>query len=129
MEQKYEFIYNRVQLLGNLGRDPELREFAGNRKRATFSLATNERLRYGADSFKEETQWHNVVAWGSLAQRIADELKKGSRVAVQGRLVHRSYDGKDGQRRFFTEVAIYRMEVMGTNASGEDPVEKEMQAA
>lgn len=111
METTEKPIRNRVQLLGNLGMDPELREFGAGKRKARFSIATNERFGVGDGQFKEDTQWHNVVAWGRLAQEAADQLRKGSRVAVEGRLVHGQYDGKDGKKRYFTEVVMTAFQV------------------
>ncbi len=106
METNDKPIRNRVQLMGNLGKAPELREFDGGKKKVWFSLATNERFAYGEGQFKEDTQWHNIVAWGKLAAQAAEQLQKGSRITLEGRLVHGSYDGKDGQKRYFTEVVM-----------------------
>ncbi len=106
METNEKMIRNRVQLMGNLGKDPELREFDGGKKKVRFSVATNERFMYGDGQFKEDVQWHGVVAWGKLAQQAAEQLRKGSRISLEGRLVHGSYEGKDGQKRYFTEVVM-----------------------
>jgi single-strand DNA-binding protein len=105
METNEKLIRNRVQLMGNLGKDPEVREFDGGKKRARFSLATNERFTYGEGQFKEDTQWHDVVAWGRVAEQVA-QLRKGSRIALEGRLVHRTYETKEGQKRYITEVVM-----------------------
>ena len=104
-------IVNRVQLLGNLGKDPELREFEGGKKRARFSVATTEQFNFGSGSSKEDTQWRQVTAWGRLADEVVAALKKGSRVSLEGRLTHSSYE-KDGQKRFFTEVVMNSFHVV-----------------
>lgn len=106
MENTEKTIRNRVQLMGHLGRDPEVRELNGGRKMARFSIATNERFPYGDGQFREDTQWHGIVAWGRVAEEAGDQLKKGSRVALEGRLVHRVYEAKDGQKRYVTEVVM-----------------------
>lgn len=98
-------IRNRVQLMGNLGKDPEVREFDGGKRMARFSVATNERYNLSDGQTKEDTQWHNVVAWGRVAEQAAQQLRKGSRVALEGRLVHRAWE-KDGQKRWSTEVVL-----------------------
>lgn len=103
-------IRNRVQLMGNLGKDPDVREFEGGKKMARFSLATNERFAYGDGQFKEDTQWHGIVAWGRTATQVEQQLKKGSRITMEGRLVHRSYETKDGQKRYITEVVMNSFE-------------------
>lgn len=105
-------IANRVQLTGNLGRDPELREFEGGKKKVRFSLATTEQFSFGNGNSKEDTQWHQVVAWGRTAEEVMSALKKGSRVALEGRLVHGSYDTKEGQKRYFTEVVLNQFQVL-----------------
>lgn len=97
---------NTVQLIGNLGSDPETREFPNGNKMATLSIATSERVRSGKDQWREETQWHRVVAWGRQAERVAQLLRKGSKVALQGRLVHRKWESKEGQIRYVTEVVL-----------------------
>ena len=115
METNERMIRNRVQLMGNLGKDPELREFDGGKKRARFSLATNERFAYGDGQFKDDTQWHGVVAWGRLAEEVA-QLRKGARITMEGRLVHGSYEAKDGQKRYFTEVVMNSFSVVESSA-------------
>lgn len=109
-------IKNRVQLMGNLGKDPELREFDGGKRMARFTIATNERFNYGDGQFKEDTQWHNVVVWGRLAEQVAQQLHKGSRVALEGRLVHRVWE-KDGQKRYMTEVVASGFQLADAEAS------------
>lgn len=105
-------IKNRVQLMGNLGRDPEFKEFEGGKRRVRMTVATNERFAYGQGQTKEDTQWHNIVGWGPLAEEAQKQLKKGSAVAVEGRLVHRTYDDKDGQKRYVTEVVMTAFNVV-----------------
>lgn len=115
METNEKLICNRVQLMGNLGKDPELREFNGGKKKTFFSIATNERFSFGEGQFKEDTQWHNIVAWGKLAAQAAEQLNKGSRITLEGRLVHGSYEGKDGQKRYYTEVVMNSFQVMDSS--------------
>jgi single-strand DNA-binding protein len=109
MENTY---INRVMLTGNLGKDPELREFEGGKRRVRFSVATTEQFNFGQGSAKEDTQWHTVVAWGKAADEVVAALKKGSRVSINGRLVHGSYLAKDGQKRFFSEVVMNTFQVV-----------------
>lgn len=103
---------NTVQLIGFLGSDPESKEFPNGNRMATLSIATTERVRSGKNEWKEETQWHRVVAWGKLAERVSQVLRKGSKVALQGRLVHRKWGSKDGQTRFITEVVLTDLQTM-----------------
>lgn len=110
-EKMEKMIKNRVQLIGNLGKDPDVREFEGGKKMARFSVATNERFAYGDGQFKEDTQWHGIVAWGRVAEQAAQQLRKGVRISLEGRLVHRSYETKDGQKRYITEVVMNSFQV------------------
>ena len=109
-------ITNRVQLMGNLGKDPELREFEGGKKRVRFSLATTEHFSFGNGNGKEDTQWHQITAWGRSADEVMQSLKKGSRIALEGRLVHGSYETKEGQKRYYTEVVLNQFHVMERKA-------------
>ena len=111
-------ITNRVQLMGNLGKDPEVREFEGGKRKAWFSIATSEQFSTG----KEDTQWHNVVAWGKSADEVIGALKKGSRISLEGRLVHGSYQGKDGQKRYYTEVVMNNFSVVERAMSNQGAV-------
>jgi single-strand DNA-binding protein len=109
-------ITNRVQLTGNLGKDPELREFEGGKRRVRFSLATSEQFTLGNGNSKEDTQWHTIVAWGKSADEVVAALKKGSRISMEGRLVHGSYETKEGQKRYYTEVVMSQFRVMERKA-------------
>lgn len=105
---------NSVQLMGNLGKDPEVREVKGGRKVARFSMATNDRWKDAAGNWQDDVQWHPIVAWGKLADRVAEQLQKGTRVTVAGRLVHRSYETKEGQKRYVTEVVMTDFQLVST---------------
>jgi single-strand DNA-binding protein len=91
-------------LIGNLGRDPELKSLPSGSHVATFTLATSRKWKDKNGEMQEETQWHNIVAWGPMAETIATYLKKGSKAFVEGRLTHRSWDDQQGQKRYITEV-------------------------
>lgn len=95
---------NRVQLIGNLGADPEMRTFESGRVSARISIATNEVYRNDKGDQITTTTWHTVIAWGKVAERIAKFLHKGSEVIVQGKLTHRSYEDKEGVIRYVTEI-------------------------
>lgn len=97
---------NKVQLVGHVGQDPEVRSVGEGRQMLRLSLATNERFRASEGEWKEDTQWHPVVAWGRQAERLAAQVRKGSGLIIEGRLVHRGYEAKDGSKRFSTEVII-----------------------
>jgi single-strand DNA-binding protein len=99
-------IRNRVQLIGNLGQDPEIKTLESGKKVAHFTLATNNTYKNGEGQKVEETAWHNIVAWNGLAERASKFLKKGREVAVDGRLVYRSYEDKNGVTKYITEIVL-----------------------
>lgn len=97
---------NKVILLGNLGKDPELRYTNAGVAVATFSLATNESWKDNDGNVQERTQWHNLIAWRKLAEISSEYLKKGSKAYIEGRLQYRTYDDKNGVKRFVTEIVV-----------------------
>jgi len=97
-------MINKVTLIGNLGRDPEIRHFENGSMVAKFSLATNENYRDKEGEWQTNTEWHDIVVWRSLAERAEKTLKKGSLVYIDGKLTHRKYQDKDGNDRYITEV-------------------------
>ena len=99
-------LRNRVQLIGNLGMDPEVKSFNGDRKLAKFSVATSQSYTNNKGERVKDTQWHNIIAWGKLAETAEKYLKKGSEVALEGKLVYRSYETKEGQTRYITEIVL-----------------------
>jgi single-strand DNA-binding protein len=105
-------LNNTVRLIGNLGFDPEVREIAKGRKVARISVATNESYTNAAGERVTDTQWHTVVAWGKTAEQVQRLLSKGSPVMLEGRLVHRSYSGKDGLKRYVTEIVLNDFKVI-----------------
>ncbi len=105
-------LNNTVRLIGNLGFDPEVREIGKDRKVARMSVATNESYLNAAGERITNTQWHTVVAWGRIAEQVERRLAKGTPVMLEGRLVHRSYDGKDGVKRHVTEIVLSDLKVI-----------------
>ena len=97
-------LLNRVQLIGNLGKDPEVKNLTSGKLKANFSMATSETYKNAEGEKVKDTQWHNVVAWGKTAEIAENYLQKGSKIALEGRLVHRTYETKEGEKKFFTEV-------------------------
>ena len=95
---------NSVQILGNLGRDPVIRATKTGRSVASFSVAVSRTYTTPQGEQRELTDWINVVAWGPLAEAVGNQLKKGTRVFVEGRISSRSYDAQDGTKRYVTEV-------------------------
>jgi single-strand DNA-binding protein len=106
-------LRNKVQLIGHVGFDPEIKTFEGDRKKANFTLATNEVYRNDKGDKVEETQWHKITAWGKNTALIEKYVTKGKELALQGKLVHRSYDDKNGEKRYVTEVVIHELLLMG----------------
>lgn len=106
-------LRNRVQLIGNLGIDPEVKSFDNNRKMARLSIATNE-VYYNSKGEKiQDTQWHTIIMWGKTAEIAEKYLKKGQEIAVEGKLVNRSYETKEGGKRYTTEVVVNELVMLG----------------
>jgi single-strand DNA-binding protein len=95
---------NRVQLIGNLGATPEVKEFDNGNKMARFTVATSDHYTNKKGEKVNETQWHNIVIWGKLAGIAEKYLEKGSQVVVDGKLTTRNYTDKEGNKKYFTEI-------------------------
>jgi single-strand DNA-binding protein len=108
-----DMAINKAILVGNLGKDPELRYTANGQAVATFSLATTEKFKNKGGEQQERTEWHNIVAWGPLAEICGKYLVKGKQVYVEGRIQSRSYDDRDGNKRYITEIVISDMQMLG----------------
>lgn len=104
---------NKVILVGNLGKDPELRYTPAGAAVATFSLATTERFKGKDGQMQEKTEWHNVVAWRQLAEICGKYLHKGKQVYIEGRIQTRSYDDRDGNKKYITEIVADQMQMLG----------------
>jgi len=104
---------NKVILVGNLGKDPELRYTASGTAVATFSLATSERYKDRDGTQQEKTEWHNIVAWRQLAEICGKYLHKGKQVFIEGKIQTRSYDDRDGNKRYITEIVADQMQMLG----------------
>lgn len=102
-------LKNRVQLIGNLGQDPETKTLESGKKVAKFTLATNDDYKNGDGQKVSETTWHNIVAWNGLAEIAGKYLKKGNQVAVEGRIVYRNYEDKKGVTKYVTEIVLNEM--------------------
>jgi len=120
-------MINKVTLVGNLGRDPEVRTLENGSKVGTFSLATNESYKDKNDQWQNLTEWHNIVVWRGLAEKSERDLKKGSLVYIEGKITHRKYQDKDGNDRYVTEVvannlqSLEKREKSGTSNPGGFP--------
>ena len=99
-------LRNKVQLIGNLGMDPEEKSLDGGKKLAKMSIATNENYKNAKGEKVTETQWHNLIAWGKTAEIIEKFLKKGSEIAIEGKLINRNYTDKEGIKRYVTEIEV-----------------------
>ena len=106
-------LRNKVQLIGNLGNDPEIITLDSGKKLAKLSLATNESYKNAQGEKVTDTQWHNVVAWNKTAEIVEKYLQKGSEVAIEGKLTTRSYETKEGEKRYITEVVCNELLMLG----------------
>ncbi|APG24267.1 single-stranded DNA-binding protein [Syntrophotalea acetylenica] len=104
---------NKVILVGNLGKDPELRYTASGTAVANFSLATTERFKDRDGNSQEKTEWHNIVAWRQLAEICGKYLTKGRQVYIEGKIQTRSYEDRDGNKRYITEIVADQMQMLG----------------
>lgn len=104
---------NKVILIGNLGKDPDFRVTPGGQPVANFSIATTEKWSDKAGEKKEKTEWHNIVLWGRLAEIANQYLRKGGSVYIEGRLQTRSWDDKDGNKRYTTEIVGNSLQMLG----------------
>ena len=110
-------LRNRVLLIGNLGNAPEIRKTETGKKLVRFSVATNESYKNGNGEKVTETQWHNLVAWGKLADIAEKFLNKGTEVAVEGKLVNRNYTDKEGIKKYITEIQVNELLLLGSKTS------------
>ena len=110
---------NKVILIGNLGKDPEVKYTQGGMPVAKFSIATNERFKDKDGQWQDRTEWHNVVLWQRLAEIAGEYLKKGGKVYIEGRLQTRSWDDKtSGQKKYMTEVVASDLVLLGARGEG-----------
>lgn len=110
---------NKAMLIGRLGADPEVRYTQSNTAVATLSIATSERYKDNNGEMQEKTEWHRVVAWGRLAEICQQYLKKGSQVYIEGPIQTRSWEDKDGQKRYTTEIKALQMTMLDSRGGGD----------
>ena len=108
---------NKAILIGNVGKDPELRTTQGGTDVASFSLATTSRWRDKDGERKEETTWHNIVVFGALCKVVGPYVKKGSKISIVGKIQNRSYTAKDGSTKYISEVVADELELLGERGS------------
>ena len=106
-------LRNKVKLIGHVGNDPEIKTFDGGKKLAKLNVATNESYKNDKGEKVEETQWHSLIAWGKTADIIEKYVVKGKEIAIEGKLTHRSYEDKNGEKRYVTEVVIDELLMLG----------------
>ncbi len=104
---------NKAILVGNLGKDPELRYTPSGTAVCTFSLATTDRFKNKQGEQQERTEWHNIVVWAGLAEICGKYLTKGKQIYVEGRIQNRSYDDRDGNKRYISEIVVNEMQMLG----------------
>ena len=116
---------NKVMLIGNVGRDPEVRYLDGNgsssqgRKVASFTLATSERYRDRNGELRENTEWHNIVAWGQSAEVVEKYVKKGTQLYIEGRIRTRSWTDQAGVKKYTTEINVDNLQLLGRREASE----------
>ena len=120
-------MINKILLIGNLGKDPELRHTESGIAVTSFSIATNESYKDKAGEWQNITEWHNVVTWRDLADRVA-KLQKGNQVYVEGKLTHRKYTDKDGIERYVSEVVANTVRLLGSKPKEETGTPNEQYA-
>ncbi len=106
-------LRNKVQLIGNLGNDPEIINLESGKTLAKFAIATNESYKNARGEKVTDTQWHNIVAWGKTAEIVEKYVGKGKEVAIEGKLTTRSWEDKDGLKRYITEIVCSELLMLG----------------
>jgi single-strand DNA-binding protein len=115
-------LTNRVQLIGRLGNDPEVKSLENGRSLATFRIATSDFYYNDKGEKIEDTQWHHVTAWGKKAEIVGKYLQKGKEIALEGKLVYRSYETGKGEKRYITEVNMTEMLMMSNGKPAKEEV-------
>lgn len=106
---------NTVQLVGNVGQDPEIRNLEGGKKVVNFNIATSDSYKNEKGERVDQTEWHRIVAWGNSAEIIEKYVVKGNQIGIVGKLTHRTYDDKDGIKRNITEVLVNEVLLLSKN--------------
>ena len=112
---------NQATVVGNLGKDPEVRYTASGQAVATFSLATTEKFKNKGGEQQERTEWHNIVVWGKRAEALGKFLKKGQSIWVEGRVQTRSWEDKDGSKRYATDINATDLGLIGSGGGRKEP--------
>ena len=106
-------LRNKVQLIGNMGNDPEIISLEGGKKLAKFSMATNDTYKNSAGEKVTETQWHHIIAWNKTADIIEKYVQKGKEIMIEGKLTTRRYENKEGEKKYITEVVCNELLLLG----------------
>lgn len=106
-------LKNRVQLIGNVGNDPEIKTFESKKKVARLSMATDDEYTSKEGQKVKQTQWHQLVVWGKLAEVVEKYVKKGTEIAIEGKLTYRTWDDKDGKSHNITEIVVHELLMLG----------------
>ena len=106
-------LRNKVQLIGHVGNEPEIKTLDGGKKLANLTIATNETYMNNKGEKVEQTEWHRITAWGKTAEIIEKYVIKGKEIAIEGKLTHRSYEDKNGEKRYVTEVVANELLLIG----------------
>jgi single-strand DNA-binding protein len=114
-------LKNAVQLIGRLGKDAEVKHLDGGKIVANFSLATTFNYKNSKGELTNSTDWHNLVAWGKTAEIIEKYVKKGNEIAIEGRLTTNSWEDKDGNKRYTTEIIVNELLMLGNKKDNENP--------
>jgi single-strand DNA-binding protein len=113
-------MLNKVMLIGNVGKDPEIRHLENDVAVVTLPIATTERFKDRSGTVKEQTEWHNVVFWRNLAEIVEKHVRKGSQVFIEGRLRTRNWEDQSGQKRYVTEIVADTMRLLGKRPDSEN---------
>ena len=106
-------LNNKVQLIGRIGSDIETRTFDSGNMKASFRMATTEIRKDAQGNKQEDTQWHNVIAWGKLAEILEKYTQKGAEIMIEGKLAYRSWETKEGEKKYITEIETKDLRLMG----------------
>ena len=121
-------MYNRIVIIGNVGQDPTTKTLEGGAKVTTFTLATSETWKDKQGNKKEEVHWHNVQLWRGLAEVAEKYVKKGSKLFIEGKVTYRSYEDKEGNTKYITEIVGKEMKMLGgkQQEQGSKPVKEDL---
>lgn len=117
-------LRNKVQLIGNLGAAPEVKEVTGGRKMAKFSMATHERFKNQKGEWMEETYWHKITLWGKQAEFAQKNFQKGTEIAVDGKLRPKVYEDKDGTKKFTIDIEVNEVMICGNKEKKNTSIEE-----